>query len=191
MSQPKDYGFGDDERILRDSARRFLEEVASIDSVRRLVAANHEEVYESATPPARYDESAWKRMVELGWTTLAVPEVAGGAGMKSVAVAALAEEVGRRAMPSPLLSTLLATFVLREAGTAAATSWLEKIAGGASTTLALTNAEGSWEPEDTAVQGEARGGDVVLDGTACFVQDARRPSRGASIFLPCLPTIPE
>jgi alkylation response protein AidB-like acyl-CoA dehydrogenase len=174
MSQPKDYGFGDDERILRDSARRFLDEVASIDSVRRLVAADHGEAYESATPPARYDESAWKRMVELGWTALAVPEAAGGAGMKNVAVAALAEEVGRRAMPSPLLSTLLTTFVLREAGTGAATYWLERIAGGASGALAVTDAEGSWEPEDTAVRAEARGSDVVLDGTACFVQDARK-----------------
>ncbi len=174
MSQPKDYGFGDDERILRDSARRFLDEVASVDSLRRLVAADHAEAYESATPPARYDESAWKRMVELGWTALAVPEAAGGAGMKIVAVAALAEEVGRRAMPSPLLSTLLTTFVLRAAGTRAATSWLERIAGGASATLAVTNAEGSWEPEDTDVRAEARGSDVVLDGTACFVQDARK-----------------
>jgi alkylation response protein AidB-like acyl-CoA dehydrogenase len=174
VSQPKDYGFGDDERILRDSARRFLDEVASIDSVRRLVAADHAEAYDSATPPARYDESAWKRMIDLGWPALAVPEAAGGAGMKCVAVAAVAEEVGRRAMPSPLLSTLLTTFVLREAGTSAATAWLGRIAGGASAALAVTNAEGSWEPEDTGVSAEARGSEVVLDGTASFVQDARK-----------------
>jgi alkylation response protein AidB-like acyl-CoA dehydrogenase len=174
VSQPKDYGFGEDERILRDSARRFLDEVASIAAVRRLVAVDHAEAYQSAVPPARYDESAWKRMIELGWTTLAVPESAGGAGMKCVAVASLAEEVGRRAMPSPLLSTWLATFVLREAGTPAATRWLEKIAAGASSALAVTNEEGSWEVEDTSVGAEPRGDGAVLDGTACFVQDARK-----------------
>jgi len=174
VAQPKDYGFGEDEQIFRDSVRRFLDEVAPIDQVRRLVAASHADAYEADVPPARYDEAAWRRMADLGWTALAVPEAAGGAGMKSVAVAALAEEIGRRAVPSPLPSTLFSTFVLRAADTPAAGSWMEKIAGGASAALAITNSEGSWEPEDTAVVGEAQGDGVVLDGTASFVQDARK-----------------
>jgi alkylation response protein AidB-like acyl-CoA dehydrogenase len=174
MAQPKDYGFGEDEQILRDSARRFLDEVASIEKVRRLVAADPQEAYESKASPARYDEAAWQKMVELGWTALAVPEKLGGAGMKCVAIAALVEEMGRRAMPSPLLSTLLATFVLREANTKAAADCLEKIVGGTAATLAITNAEGSWEPADTSVKAELKGGGAVLDGTAWFVQDARK-----------------
>jgi alkylation response protein AidB-like acyl-CoA dehydrogenase len=176
VAQPKDYGFGEDERILRDSARRFLDEAATIDKVRRLVAADATEAYESAVPPARYDESAWQEMVELGWTSLAVPEAAGGAGMKCVAVAALAEEIGRRAMPSPLPSTLVATFALRAAQTDAARSWLEKIAAGRSATLAMTNVEGSWEPEKTPLRAEIRSDGAVLKGTAHFVQDARKAS---------------
>ncbi len=176
MAQPKDYGFGSDEQILRDSARRFLDEVATIDKVRKLVAGNHVEAYETPTPPARYDEAAWKKMVELGWSALAVPEDAGGAGMKCVAVAALVEEIGRRAMPTPLVSTVLASYVLREAGTAAAKEWLGRIAGGESATLAVTNTEGSWEPGDTAVAAKADGKGATLDGTAHFVQDARKAS---------------
>jgi len=176
MSQPKDYGFGEDEQILRDSARKLLDEVATIDKVRRLVAADQDEAYQSATPPARYDEQAWRKMAELGWTALAVPEAAGGAGMKCVAIAALAEEIGRRAMPSPLPSTLLATFVLREAHGTAATQWLEKIAGGAAATLATTNSEGAWEPERSDVRAQTRGNEATLDGTAYFVQDARKAS---------------
>jgi alkylation response protein AidB-like acyl-CoA dehydrogenase len=174
VAQPRDYGFGEDEQILRDSVRRFLDEVATIDKVRRLVAADAAEAYEGAVPPARYDESAWQRMVELGWTALAVPEAAGGAGMKCVAVAALAEEIGRRAMPSPLPSTLIATFALRAAGTDAARSWLETIAAGRAATLAVTNAEGSWEPEESPLRAERSVDGVVLDGTAHFVQDARK-----------------
>ncbi|MBI2962135.1 MAG: acyl-CoA/acyl-ACP dehydrogenase [Deltaproteobacteria bacterium] len=174
--QPKDYGFGEDERILRDSARRFLDEVASIDKVRKLVAADHGEAYESATPPARYDGQVWQKMVDLGWTALAVPESAGGVAMKCVAVAALAEEIGRRALPSPLLSTLFSTFVLREAEAAAARPWLEKIVGGAGAALAITNEEGSWEPARTGLRAQAKGDQIVLDGTAHFVQDARKAS---------------
>ena len=176
MAQPRDFGFGEDERILRESARRFLDEVASIDKVRKLVAADHAEAYESATPPARYDSAAWQKMVELGWTALAVPEAAGGAGMKCVAVAALAEEVGRRAMPSPLLSTLLATFVLGEADTGAARSWLGKIVEGSSAALAITDESGSWEPAHSSVRADTKGDGAVLDGAAHFVQDARKAS---------------
>jgi alkylation response protein AidB-like acyl-CoA dehydrogenase len=176
LAQPKDYGFGEDEQILRDSARKFLDEAGAIEKVRRLVATDHAEAYAGPTPSARYDEAAWRTMAELGWTALAVPETAGGAGMKCVAVAALAEEIGKRAMPSPLPSTLLATFVLREAGGEAARQWLEKIVGGASATLATTNEEGSWEPEQTGVRAEVRGSEAVIDGTAHFVQDARKAS---------------
>ena len=176
MAQPKDYGFGQDEQILRDSARRFLEEVAPIDKIRRLVAADASEAYETATPPARFDEDAWRKIVELGWTAVAVPETAGGLGMKGVAAAALAEEIGRRAVPMPLLSTILTTFVLREAATPAAKDWLGKIVAGSAGTLANVNSDGSWEPTDTSVRAEARGDGVVLDGTAHFVQDARKVS---------------
>ena len=88
-------------------------------------------------------------MVELGWTALAVPETAGGVGMKMVGVAALAEEIGRAALPSPLVATLVATLALRAAGATGADAWLERIAGGAAASLAITDARGAWEPDAT------------------------------------------
>jgi len=50
VAQPKDYGFGEEEQILRDSARKFLDEVAAIDKVRRMVAADQAEAYEEPEP---------------------------------------------------------------------------------------------------------------------------------------------
>jgi alkylation response protein AidB-like acyl-CoA dehydrogenase len=127
-------------------------------------------------PPAAWDERLWQQMVELGWSGLAVPEAAGGAGMKMVAVAALAEEVGRVALVSPLVTTVYATCVLREAHGAGAPACLQRIARGAAAALAITNADGSWEPDDTDVTATATDGGVELSGTACFVQDARKVS---------------
>jgi alkylation response protein AidB-like acyl-CoA dehydrogenase len=141
-----------------------------------VVARDHDEAYQSDTQPAAYDESLWKQMVELGWTSLAVPESAGGAGMKMVAVAAIAEEAGRAALVSPLMATLSATCVVREADTDAAKIWLERIVAGDAAALAITDANGSWEPGDTDVTAKSDGGDTVLSGTACFVQDARKAS---------------
>jgi alkylation response protein AidB-like acyl-CoA dehydrogenase len=174
MSQPRDFGFAEDEQMLRDSARKFLSDNAGIETLRRSVARDHREAYESAVPPATYDAALWRKIVELGWTSLAVPEDAGGAGMKMVAVAALAEEAGRAALVSPLITTLLTTCVLRAAATPGAKDALARIVGGEAAALAITNADGSWEAGDTDVTAKATKKGVTLGGTACFVQDARK-----------------
>ncbi|HEY2387640.1 MAG TPA: acyl-CoA dehydrogenase family protein [Candidatus Binatia bacterium] len=190
MAQPKDFGFGSEEQMVRDSARKLLKDAAGIETLRALVARDHKAAYESAVQPAPWDERLWTQMIELGWTALAVPEDAGGAGMKMVAVAALAEEIGRVAVPSPLVSTLVATMVLRAAAERAAAAaagsgprlqdppaapaWLERIAAGTPATIALTPPSGSWDPADTAVRAERNGSSIVLRGEAAFVQDARK-----------------
>lgn len=174
MGQPKDFGFGEDERMLRDSARKFFGDNAPVEKLRHLVAGDHKAAYESEQAPLAYDEDLWRKMVELGWTTLAVPESAGGAGMKMVAVAALAEEAGRVALTSPLIATLLATCVLREGQGPGAQAALERIVAGDAASLAITNADGSWEAQDTDVRATEKKDGVVLEGTASFVQDARK-----------------
>jgi alkylation response protein AidB-like acyl-CoA dehydrogenase len=174
MSQPRDFGFGEDEQLLRDSARKFLSENAGIEVLRRTVARDHREAYESDVPPARYDRELWQQMVDLGWTSLAVPDSAGGAGMKMVAVAALAEEMGRVALVSPLMTTLLATCVLRAADTPGARAALQRIVAGEAAALAVCNASGSWEPRETDVTAKVAKAGVKLNGSAHFVQDARK-----------------
>jgi alkylation response protein AidB-like acyl-CoA dehydrogenase len=168
---PKDFGFGSDEEMLRDLARKLLDEKLPVEKLRALVAGDPEAVYERGEQQA-WDRSLWQEMVELGWTGLAVPEEAGGAGFKQVGVAALVEEVGRHALPSPLVATLNATYVLREADTAAANAWLARIADGCTASLAICDAEGSWEPGDCGLLAHEDGLELVLDGTGAFVQDA-------------------
>jgi alkylation response protein AidB-like acyl-CoA dehydrogenase len=179
MEELKNFGFGEEEAMVRDLARRFLEENAPIETLRQLVASDAKLVYGAETPPAPYDEKLWHQIVELGWTGLGIPEVAGGSDMKMVAVAALVEEIGRAALPSPLVATLLATCVLRQASQDAALPQLRKVVEGASVSLAITNAEGSWAPGDCDVTAETAGKGTTLQGTASFVQDARK----AAFFL--------
>jgi alkylation response protein AidB-like acyl-CoA dehydrogenase len=83
-------------------------------------------------------------------------------------------------VPSPLTATLLATAVLRAAaarGSKAAVVALEAIVGGDPTTLAITGADGTWEPASPEVEARATGDRTVLSGTASFVQDARKARR--------------
>lgn len=170
-AMPKDYGFGSDEEMLRDLAKKLLDEEMPIEKMRRLVAAEPTTTYDDGRRPG-WDESLWKQCVELGWTGLAVPEEAGGVGVKMVGIAGLVEEVGKHGLASPLIATLNATFALREGGTEHAEVWLGRIADGASASLAITGAKGSWEPDSTDVVATPAGDGLILNGSAYFVQDA-------------------
>jgi len=176
MAQPKDFGFGEEERMLRDSARKLMKDTVDVSALRAMLAKNHVEAYEKTPQPLAYDEKLWRRMVDLGWTAVAVPESAGGMGMKMAAVAALSEEIGRACLPSPLTSTILTTLALRECTGDGARAALDRIATGEAATLAITDENGSWDSQDTSVRARADKHGYVLDGTAWFVQDARKAS---------------
>ena len=92
--------------------------------------------------------------------------------MPVVAVAGLVEEVGRAAFPCPLLSTLNVTYLLAACGSCGEVA-LAEIAEGVTASLAITNRNASWGASDTDVQCvQGR-----LNGTAWFVQDARKVDR--------------
>ena len=166
--QPKNFGFGEDEVMLRDSARKFLADHCSSDKLHRLVA---EDYHIERPNECVWDQGLWQQIVDLGWTAVCVPEAAGGIGLPTVAAIALAEEVGRAAFPSPFSVTLGATFVLNACDSPEATMALTDIAAGKATTLAMTDETGQWSSEATTVQVNKDGG---LDGLAAFVQDARK-----------------
>lgn len=170
MTQPKNFGFGEDETMLRDSARKFFADNCSADKIHSQVAHNYD-IYRDIE--SIWDKNLWSQICELGWTAACVPEEAGGIGMPVVAAVALAEEAGKAAFPSPLISTFNATFALRACKSDAATKVLGDIATGTSATLAMTNQKGSWEAQDTDVTVT----DGKLSGTAWFVQDAKKVER--------------
>jgi alkylation response protein AidB-like acyl-CoA dehydrogenase len=171
MAQPRDFGFGPDEALIRDQARKFLADHVSVAKLRKLVGHDHDAVYVRGEPTG-YDEAVWKKCVELGWTGLAVPEAQGGVGAKAVAVAALVEEVGRHAFPSPLVPTLIATYVLRACNSEAANALLARVAEGETLSLAITNEDGDWLLDGSEVTAEPVGAGFVLRGISYFVQDA-------------------
>ena len=168
---PSDFGFGPDEEMLRDLSRKFLDEHCPIAQLRKWAAGDHLAVYERGERPG-WSEPLWRQMIELGWTGLAVPEEAGGAGFRTVGLVALVEEVGRHALPSPLIATLNATHALCAAGGDAALRWLSRIASGEAASLAITDARGRWETFGHDVMATEDGDGLRLSGRACFVQDA-------------------
>ena len=169
MAQPADFGFGEEQEMVRDSARRFFDDKQPLLQLRKHTQGT-EDPYLGAERMGRYDEQAWQDMVQLGWTMLAVPEAAGGAGMGLVTAVALAEEIGRAAVPTPLTSTLLATYVLNAVNTDEANAWLAKIVAGKSASLAIVGADGDLEADSTDVTHK----DGALTGTSYFIQDLQK-----------------
>jgi len=161
---PRDFGFGEDHALLRDSARRFLAERCPASEVRRL-----------ADDPMGHDPGLWKEMAELGWVGLVLPEAQGGAGLGALHLALLMEEMGRRVLPSPFFGVLLAGLALERAGDAEQQSrWLPPLASGERVgTLAFAEPDGSWQADTgTATAEPAEGGGFVLRGTKAFVPAA-------------------
>jgi alkylation response protein AidB-like acyl-CoA dehydrogenase len=149
--------------MLRRSAREFLAKECGPKVVRKLM--------ESADG---YDPAVWKKIADLGWTALGIPEEYGGVGTFLDLVVVL-EEAGRALLPGPFFSTMgLAVPVLIEAGTEAQKKEaLTAIAqGSARATLAFTEPSGRWDASSVALAAKQAGGRWRLDGLKLFVPDA-------------------
>jgi alkylation response protein AidB-like acyl-CoA dehydrogenase len=158
-----DFAFSEEQEMLRAAARDFLARECPPAYVRKRM--------ESADA---YDEALWRKLAELGWTGLGIPEDHGGAG-GFLDLAVVMEEAGRVLLPGPFFSTMaLAVPVLLEAGTEQQRKEvLARVAAGeARATLALTEPSGRWDANGVALQAQRSGDGWRLDGVKLFVPDA-------------------
>ena len=65
------FGFSEEQELLRHEVRKLLDEQCPMLEVRRL----------SETPEG-YSPTLWKQLAELGWLGLTVPEEYGGVGLQ-------------------------------------------------------------------------------------------------------------
>ena len=115
------FDFSDDLKLLKDEARKFLEDKSSPEVVRRVLEG-----------PDGYDKALWTEMAAMGWTGASIPEELGGAGMGALGLCVLAEELGRSLAPVPFASTMyFAAEALMAGGSdAQKKAWLPRIAKG-------------------------------------------------------------
>src|SRR5215475_13440252 len=100
------FDFSDDQKMLKDQARKFLTEKCTTKTVRA--------VFEGS---AHHDAGLWKQVAEMGWTGTAIPEEFGGLGLGYLELCVIAEEMGRALAPVPFSSSIyLATEAIMLAG---------------------------------------------------------------------------
>ncbi|MGH7866005.1 MAG: acyl-CoA dehydrogenase family protein [Candidatus Binataceae bacterium] len=158
-----DFGFSEEQEMLRRTARGMLEKECPTSVVRKLM------------DDARgYDQELWKTLGSLGWLGLVLPEEFGGAGLSYVDLVLVLEEMGRVLLPAPFISTVVfAETIRRGASPVRQRELLPKIAKGDLVgTLAYMEASGSYGADGIVMPARREGNEFVLEGQKLFVPDA-------------------
>jgi alkylation response protein AidB-like acyl-CoA dehydrogenase len=159
-----DIGFSEEQELLRETARKFLDAECDSRFVRERMASA-----EAVT------EAFWRQLAEQGWLGIVYREEDGGSGLGLVDLVVLMEEMGRRVMPGPFFSTvLLGGAAIAEAGNAAQRhEWLPRIAAGETkAALAWTEPPLRWDAAGVTLPARETGGGFTLAGSKLFVGDA-------------------
>jgi alkylation response protein AidB-like acyl-CoA dehydrogenase len=159
-----DIGFSNEQQLLRDTARKFLDAACTTKFVRECMATP-----ETVTP------EFWAQIAEQGWLGINLPEEDGGSGLGLVDLVVLMEEMGRAVMPGPYLATaLLGGAAIREAGSPAQRrEYLTQIAEGRlKATLAAIEPNARWDASGIMMNAQPARGGFSLSGAKLFVPDA-------------------
>jgi alkylation response protein AidB-like acyl-CoA dehydrogenase len=186
------FGFSEEQEMLRESATKFLDAQCPPSFVRRMM--------EDETG---HSTELWRRLAAMGWLGVLIPRKLGGMGGTFLDAAVLLEEMGKALLPGPFFSTVMwGAVALDVAGSAAQrTELLPRIADG-SLVLALAVLEhcGEYDPPAISLTAKRKAADFVLRGEKRFVLDAgvadwilvaartaaatrSKPDHGISLFL--------
>lgn len=158
------FSLDDDHKVLKESARAFLDARISLKPL--LVPG-------ATVRDARYGEN-WAEIGPMGWAGLLLPEEFGGANLTCVDLVMVVEELGRTLAPSPFLGTLLGGLAVLRGGDAAQRNRLLPPVAAGELTLALALAEpGAREDEpDQGTRATVGPDGWRLDGRKSLVLDA-------------------
>ncbi|WP_298243290.1 acyl-CoA dehydrogenase [uncultured Bradyrhizobium sp.] len=116
-----DLTLSDEQKLLRESAERFVAGSYNADHRRKM-----------ANDPLGFSPAVWKQFAELGWLALPIPEEFDGLGGGPVEIAILMEAFGRGLVSEPYLATVVlgAALIDRCGSTAQKQASLPKVADG-------------------------------------------------------------
>ena len=179
-----DFGFSEEQELLRQSAADFLSKECPMTYVRQMMEDER-----------GYAEELWKTMAGLGWMGLIYPEEFGGSGLTLVDLVVVLEEMGKVALPGPFFSTVaLGGLTILEAGSSEQKHRVLPgiVAGKTKATLALLEENARWDEKGVNLPAEKSGNGYRLSGVKLFVPDAHvaellvcaaRTTEGISLFL--------
>jgi len=159
-----DFSLNEEQTIIRDTTRKFLQQECPPDLIREMIADEK-----------GHSPELWRKMAELGWMGLAFEERYGGFGGTFLDLAIILEEMGRVLVPGPFFATVIlgGMTIADAASDALKERLLPGIADGSTImTAALTERDGSYTSEAIETTAEPTEDGWLISGTKCFVPDA-------------------
>ena len=156
--------FTEEQEMLKTSARNFLTNECPKTLVREL-----------EEDEKGYSPDLWKKMAELGWMGLIIPEEYDGMEMQFLDLVILIEEMGRNIVPGPFFATVVlgGQTILIGGSEEQKKELLPKLSNGELImTMAITEPSASYGASGVNLKAQAQGDDYVLSGTKLFVENA-------------------
>ncbi len=166
-------GLSEEQQLLQDSARRFIERDYDLAARQALVASED-----------GFSRDNWKTFADLGWLGIGVPGDYGGLDGGMLDIAVLMDAIGRGLVVEPFLSTaVLGVGLLADVGSEAQKrDWLPAIAAGERLlALAVGEPQARYDLHDVATTAVAADGGFRLSGHKSVVYDA--PSADALVVV--------
>lgn len=156
-----DFDLSEEQNILQTTARNFMEKECPMQIVREL------EENEKG-----YSLELWRKMADLGWLGINIPDEYGGSGGNFFDLVLLAEVMGRALFPGPFVpAVVLASGIILKAGSdEQKKKFLPEITRGQTIlTLALIESNGRLDAAGIGVTATRSGDNFIIEGTKNFV----------------------
>jgi alkylation response protein AidB-like acyl-CoA dehydrogenase len=154
----------EEQRLLQDTAKDFLASNAPVSALRQL---------RDEKDALGYSPELWQKMVDMGWSSIILPEEYGGLNFGFLGLGVVLEETGRTLTASPLFASAVvgASAILLGGSKAQKQALLTAVATG-ELTLALALEESHHHnPTHISTTAKRQGDNHVLNGSKCFVLD--------------------
>jgi alkylation response protein AidB-like acyl-CoA dehydrogenase len=158
------FGFSEEQEMLRDATRRFLDNECPSSFVRKMMEDD-----------SAHATEMWKKVAEQGWPAILIDEAHGGVGGSFLDMVVILEEMGRSLLPGPFLATaLLGTPAILAGGSDEQKNAILPgvVAGETILSLALAEQSGRYDAGGVALAATPKGEDFLLSGEKFFVPDA-------------------
>ncbi|GAB2788863.1 acyl-CoA dehydrogenase family protein [Halomonas shantousis] len=154
----------EEQQMLKDAAKGFLQENAPVAQLRQL---------RDSRDATGYSPALWQQSVEMGFAGTLIPETFGGTDFGHVGMGQILEEAGRNLSASPLFATgVLGACALRLAGNESQQQrYLPAIAEGRLLTALAVDETGRHAPHHIRTRAERNGDDFVVSGHKTYVID--------------------
>jgi alkylation response protein AidB-like acyl-CoA dehydrogenase len=160
-----DLGLTEAQEILKTTAAEFVQREYPKETLMALEMT-----------PAGVTPELLRKVAELGWLGVVIPEAYGGEGHSCTDAAVLFEELGRGPVVGPYFASgILGALTVLHGGTEAQKqTLLPQVARGECVlSLAVTEPHYGWRPETVQMRASLQNGRYVLNGIKLFVYDAQ------------------